>query len=160
MAGSIKAQERAAVTLTSAGASLTNGSAAAAGTDLDARAGGNAADDFQAQFELTCQWASITTAIGANTVVAELYLVPKLDGTNLPDMDLTAGSSVLPPSTLRAFFTATKSPTAATNARYITDTFPISPRLYTAHILNKSGASNTISANWTLKAVSDQAQYT
>ena len=160
MAGSIKAQERTAVTLTSTGASLTNGSAAAAGTDLDARAGGNVPDDFQAQFELTCQWASITTAIGANTVVAELYLVPKIDGTNLPDMDLTAGSSVLPPSTLKGFFVATKSPTAGSNARFITDTFPISPRLYTAHILNKSGASNTISANWTLKVVGDQAQYT
>ena len=156
----IRAVDRAPITLTSTGASLTNGSAAAAGTDLDTRTSvsGNAPGDFQAQFELTCQWASITTAIGANTVIAELYLVPKVDGTNLPDIDLTAGSSVLPPGTLKGFFPATKSPTAATNARFITDTFSVSPRLYTAYVLNKSGASNTISANWTLKVVSDQAQ--
>lgn len=157
MPGSIRAQERAIATLTSTGASLTNGSAGAAGADLDARAAGNAADDFQAQFELTVQWATIT-GIAANTVVAELYLVPKLDGTNLPDLDLTAGSSVLPAVTLAAFFVATKIPTAATNARFVTGNIPINPLLYTAHILNKSG--QTMTANWSLKAVSIQAQYT
>lgn len=157
MAGNITAKERAAVTLTSSGASLTTGSAAAAGTDLDFRAGGNAADDFDAQFELTCQWGTIT-GIVAGTIIADLYLVPKLDGTNLPDIDLTSGSSSLPAAAWVGSFVATKAPTASTNARFISPVKSFHPELYTAHLLNRSG--QTISVNWTLKTVSAQGQYT
>lgn len=159
MPGSIRAQERAIITLTSAGASLTNLSAGAANAtaDFDARSTGNVPDDLQAVFELTCQWATVT-GIAAGTIVAELYLLPKLDGTNAPDIDTTAGSSRLPYVTLAASFEATKLPTAATNARFVTGNVNFNPLLYTAYILNRSG--QTISANWSLKAVSVQAQYT
>jgi hypothetical protein len=156
MAGSIFAKERAAVTLTSSGSSLTNGSAGSAGTDFDARTSGNAADDFQAQFELTCQWATVT-GIVAGTTVADLYLVPKLDGTNLPDVDVTAGSSKLPAAAYAGTFEAQKAPTASTNARFISALVTFNPLLFTAYILNRSG--QTIAANWTLKTVSVQAQY-
>lgn len=157
MAGDLRAKERAIITLTSTGASLTTGSAGSAGTDLDVRAAGNAADDLVARFELTCQWGTIT-GIAAGTVVAELYLVPKLDGTNLPDLDTTAGASRLPIGTSVAVFDATKTPAAATNARFITGLVELFPALYTAYLLNKSG--QTISVNWTLKAVGAQGQYT
>jgi len=157
MAGSIFSKERAAVTLTSSGASLTTGSAGSAGTDLDCRASGNSAEDLQGQFELTCQWTTITS-IAVNTVIAELYLVPKLDGTNLPDVDTTAGSSALPSPTYAGVFVATKAPTASTNARFVTGNVQFNPLLYTVYILNRSG--QTISANWTLKEVGVQAQYT
>ncbi|WP_273704152.1 hypothetical protein, partial [Candidatus Accumulibacter vicinus] len=97
MAGDIGSKERAIVTLTTAGASLSNNSAGAANAtaDLDARAGGNLARDLAVLFELTMRWATVT-GIVAGTVVADLYLVPLLDGTNLPDLDLTAGASRLP----------------------------------------------------------------
>jgi len=157
MAGDLRAKERAIVTLTSSGSSLTTGSAGSAGTDLDARAAGNAADDLECAFELTCQWGTIT-GIVANTVIGDLYLVPKLDGTNLPDVDTTSGSSVLPAPTYAGSFVATKAPTASTNARFVSGTVYLRPNLYTAYLLNRSG--QTISANWTLKVVSAQGQYT
>ena len=157
MAGDLRAKERAAVTLTSTGASLTTSSAGSAATDMDVRAAGNAADDLLARFELTCQWATIT-GIVAGTIVAELYLVPKLDGTNAPDIDTTAGASRLPAGSFVATFDATKAPTASTNARFVTGLVELFPALYTAYIRNTSG--QTISANWTLKVVSAQAQYT
>lgn len=159
MPGDLRAKERAIITLTSAGASLGSGSAGAANgsADLDCRAGGNSANDLQARFELTCQWATIT-GIAAGTTVAELYLVPLLDGTNLPDVDLTASTSRLPAGTLAAFFDATKAPTASTNARFVTGLVDLFPVLYRAYIINRSG--QTMAVNWTLKVVPAQAQYT
>lgn len=157
MAGDIRAKERAAVTLTSSGSSLTNGSAGSAGTDLDVRAAGNSEGDLLCRFELIAQWATVTGII-AGTTVAELYLVPKLDGSNLPDVDLTAGTSRLPSTTFASTFEATKLPTASTDARFISGLVDLFPGLYTAHIRNASG--QTISANWTLKVVAAQAQYT
>jgi len=157
MAGDLRQKERSAVTLTSTGASLTNGSAGSAGTELDVRAAGNAADDFYAKFQLTCQWATITSIV-LGTVAADLYLVPKLDGTNLPTVDTTAGSSALPWACYVGSFTCVKAPTANIDMVLISPTVQLDPLLYTAYIINKSG--QTISANWTLKEVSIQGQYT
>lgn len=157
MPGDLRAKERAIITLTSTGASLTTGSAGSAATDLDVRAAGNAADDLTARFELTCQWGTVT-GIAAGTLLGELYLVPKLDGTNLPDVDTTGGTSRLPAGAFVAVFEATKAPTASTNARFITGQVELFPALFTAYLINRSG--QTISANWTLKVVPVQAQYT
>jgi hypothetical protein len=157
MVGNLFAKERAIVTLTSTGASLTNGSAGAAATaDLDARAAGNAPDDLQCRLELTCQWATITSIV-KDTLAAELYLIPKVDGTNLPTVDTTAGSSALPYITFAGPFVCTKAPTANTDMKFVSPIIDLFPELYTAYILNRSG--QTISANWTLKVVSAQAQY-
>jgi hypothetical protein len=157
MAGDLRQKERTIATLTTTGASIATGSAAAAGTAFDARSGGNAPDDFQAQFELVCQWATIN-GIVKDTVAAVLHLVPKLDGTNAPTMDTTAGAYVMPSGTFVDVFTCTKAPTANTDMRFITNLVTIAPRLYDAYVLNKSG--QVISANWSLKVVSDQGQYT
>lgn len=159
MPGDLRAKERAIITLTSTGGSLTTGSAGAANAtaDFDARSTGNAPDDLQAQFELTCQWATIT-GIAAGTVVAELYLLPIADGTNAPDIDITAGSSRLPYAAYVGTFEATKAPTANTNARFVSGNVIFNPMLLRPYILNKSG--QTITANWALKVVSVQAQYT
>jgi hypothetical protein len=159
MAGDIRAKERAIVTLTSSGSSLTTGSAGAGnGTaDFDARSSGNFPDDFAAQFELICQWATIT-GIVAGTVVAELYLLPALDGTNFPDIDTTGGSSRLPSAAYVDAFEATKAPSSSTNVRFISRIISFNPLLHRPYILNKSG--QTIAVNWTLKAVGVQGQYT
>ena len=159
MPGDIRAKERAIVTLTLTGGSLTTGSAGPGNqtADFDARAAGNFPDDLQAQFELVCQWATITSIV-AGTIAAELYLVPILDGTNLPDVDLTAGTSRLPYSTYAGAFECTKAPVAATNMRFVTGNVTFNPALMRPYILNRSGQA--INANWSLKAVSVQAQYT
>lgn len=160
MAGNIKAKERAIITLTSTGASLTNGSAAAAGTALDLRAAGgtgNAEGDTRCRLELTCQWATIT-GITARTRVVELYAVPKLDGTNAPDVDTTAGASALPFTCYLDVLEAPKAPTANTNMRFVSRVLDMFPALCDVYVLNRSG--QTISANWTLKVVPAQDQYT
>lgn len=159
MAGDIRAKERSIVTLTTTGGSCSNGSAVVAnGTaDFDARSSGNFPDDFLVQFEFVCQWATITSIV-AGTIAAELYLVPIVDGTNLPDVDLTGGASRLPYAAYVASFECTKAPTANTNMRFISGNIAINPLLYRPYILGKAG--QTISANWSLKAVSAQGQYT
>lgn len=160
MAGNILWAERALVTLTSTGASLTNLSGAAAGTNLDARAAGNAADDLAAVFRLTCQWGTVT-GIAAGTLIADLYLVPLVDGTNPPQIDLTAGASYIPFVHRVGGFYAAKAPTASTDTIFDTgslDSIPLMPLLYTAHIINRSG--QTISANWSLGVVSAHKAYT
>lgn len=157
MVAAIRQKERSIVTTTSSGSSLTNGSAGVAnGTaNFDVRSGGNFEEDRTAQFELICQWATVT-GIVAGTIVAELYLLPALDGTNYPDIDTTSGSSKLPYATLAGNFEAQKAPTANTDARFISSIVSFNPLLFKPYILNKSG--QTIAANWTLKAVGVQDQ--
>jgi hypothetical protein len=125
MPGDIRSKERGIVTLTTSGASLSTGSAGAAnGTaDFDARSTGNFPDDLQAQFELVCQWATVTSIV-AGTIAAELYLVPLLDGTNPPDIDLSAGSSRLPYACFAGVFECQKAPTANTSMRFVTGNIP------------------------------------
>jgi hypothetical protein len=158
--GNIFWKERAIVTLTSSGASLTNNSGAAVGTNLDVRAAGNAAGDKSAIFELTCQWGTVT-GIAAGTKIADLYLVPLMDATNLSNqIDLSSGASYIPFSCRVGGFFAAKIPTASTDTKFVTnalDSIPLLPLLYTAHLINTSG--QTWSANWTLKSITAQDQY-
>jgi hypothetical protein len=163
MAGYIYARERSIFTLQDRTLTTTfaNGTGLAAQTaDLDVRAGGNAADDFLAIFELLCRWATVT-GITKNTVVAELYLVPLIDGTNLPDVDLTAGSSAMSLTHFASVFMAAKAPTSATDMRFASGIIPLFPCLYRAYLINRSGQSITVTSgnSWQLRAVSAQQQY-
>lgn len=157
MAGNITWKELSIVTLTTTGGSTTNGTATAAGTDLDVRAAGNAGDTFSGNFLLICQWSTVT-GIVAGTIVADLYLVPKIDGTNLPQIDTTSGSSFIPYVFRVGPFSAAKAPTTTTDTYFALPNIDLQPLLYTAYILNRSG--QTISANWSLKTVVAYAQYT
>lgn len=146
-------KERAIIALTSTGASLTNASAAAVGTDLDVRASGNAAGEDSAIFQLTCQWSTVT-GIAAGSIIADLYLLPKMDGTNLPQINLTVGSSYIPYTFKVGSFIAAKAPTSNTNAIFMTsplDQIPLLPLLYSPHIQNRSG--QTIAVNWSLDVI-------
>lgn len=159
MAGDILGKSGSIVTLQNAdGASLTNLSGGYATTaDLDSRASGNIDGYTRGRFELTCQWATVT-GITVNKVVAEVYLVPEADGTNKPDVDVTAGSSAFPAGAWFSNFTATKAPTASTNARFITAEKRIPQELMTAAIRNVSG--QTIAANWSLKFLPSAHRWT
>lgn len=157
MAGNILTKEQGIVTLTSTGAALTSGSAGLAGTQLDCRTNGNAADLFMALFSLSAQWATVT-GIAAGTTIADLYLVPAIDGTSFPDIDTTAGASYIPFTMRAGSFVAAKAPTANANALFQSAMVDLMPVLYNVYIINRSGL--TMAANWTLKALAAAAQYT
>lgn len=160
MAGEFLWKERSIITLSSSQSSLANLTGVAAGIDLDVRTSGNAVGDDTAIFELACAWGT-TTGIVAGVVVAELYLVPKMDGTNLPQIDLTSGSSYIPYAHRVGTFVAAATPSTSTTTRFTTasvDAISILPLLYTAHIINRSG--QTISSSWSLKVITARHQYT
>lgn len=158
MAGTIRSQEGSIVTVTSTGAVLTAGSAALAGT-LDVRSGGGAAtaDMFTVLFSLTAQFATVT-GIAAGTTIADIYLVPAIDGTNFPDIDTTPGAAYIPYTMRVGSFVAAKAPTAATNMMFQSASVDLMPVLYNVYLIDRSG--QTVSVNWTLKALAAAAQYT
>jgi hypothetical protein len=138
-----------AVTLTTAGASTADGTYGAAGTDLDVRSAGNASLLTDADFLLICQVAT-ATGIVAGKVMADLYALPKLDATNLPQIDTTSSSSYAPPNHRIGSFYAAKAPSTNTDTYFAITGVLLKPNLYTLAIINRCG--QTISANWTLKA--------
>ncbi len=160
MAGDLFLKEGTIATLEANGGSVSNGSAVEANdATLDVRSGGlsGVVQNLDAQFELVCQWATITSIV-AGIVAAELYLLPALDGTNYPDADLTGGASVLPiPGCYVGNFTVAKAPTANTNMRFVSPVVRLRPFLYKVYILGRAG--QTISAGWTLKVMSARYQY-
>lgn len=155
--GDLASKTGASVTLTSSGSSLSSGSGAAASVDFDCRTAGNFANDFQVVFELVGQWSTITNIV-AGTIATEIYMVASLDGTNFPDVDLTASSSRAQYNAYVGIFEFPKAPTASTNLRFISTSVDLMPLLYRVYIINRSG--QTMSAAWTLKAVSARGQYT
>lgn len=159
MPGDLRAKESGLITLTTAGASVTSGSGTLAnGTaDLDCRSTGNTPDDLQVQFILTAAWATIT-GLTAGTVIGELYLLPSLDGTNFPEVDLTAGSSRFGYSAFACAFETPKQLVAATSARFASPILNLHPVLYRPYMLFRGG--QTVSANWSLVAVSAAGRYT
>ena len=120
------------------GAAISNNAAAAAGTDLDNTT--QLAPLYN--FELDGGFgASVTTLEDI-----DLYLVPKLDGTNAAAVD--AATPNFQPSHFGGTFIT---PTTGTASRKMTVSgVAVGPYLYTAYLHNKSG--QTLSANWTLKA--------
>lgn len=158
MAGNLLWKEQATpVSLSGSGSALTTGSAGLAGTQLDCRVNGNAADLFAAMFTLTAQWATVT-GIAAGTTIADLYLVPAIDGANFPDIDTTSGVSYIPYTMRFGSFVAPKTPTANANALFQSAPVDLMPVLYNVYILNRSG--QTISSSWSIKALATAAQYT
>jgi|SRR5208282_596021 len=161
MAGNIFWKEQSIVTLTSAGAALVNngGGIANATANLDVRSAGNAAEMFTAGFELSAlQWTTITGVV-AGTVVAELYLLPVLDGTNAPSISIAnASTDYIPYNHLVGRFIMSFQAVTVTNYRFAAVNVDLQPFLYTPYLINRSG--QTFGANWTLKAVAAESQYT
>lgn len=160
MAGELFYKESAGiVTLEDNGGALTTGSAAEADFAVfDLRAAGlaNIRQNLDFQFELVCQWVTITGVL-LGVVAAELYCVPALDGTNFPDVDLTGTTSALPMATYLGNFTLDKQAVTLTNMRIPSPVVRLRPFLYKPYILNRSG--QTMSSGWTLKVFSSRFQY-
>ena len=138
-------------------ASLTSKSGTTAvGNVIDNRSSG-ATTAAAAMFSLQCQW-SVTSGISVGTDVADLYLLPALDGTNYPSFDLTGGASAFPLNAYVASFIADAVPVVSTNVLLTSPIVELFPVLYTAAILNQSG--QTMTSSWTLKVVTAQGSYT
>lgn len=161
MAGDLFSKAGAIATLEASGAStLATGTAVEANDAvLDVRSGGlaGAVENLEFVFELVCQWVTVTGVL-LGVVAAELYLVPAIDGTNYPDVDLTGGASALPHPTYVGNFTLIKQAVTVTDLRFPSPKVRLFPLQYKAYILNRSG--QTISAGWSLKVFSARYQYT
>jgi hypothetical protein len=159
MAGSFKWLEGSAQTIGTTSATLTFGSAVLVGQlDLRAVTAGPLADNFAALFTLSSAWATVT-GIAANTVVAELYLVPSIDGgTTFPDVDTTAGASAIAYPHLAGSFVAAKTPIVNATMNFATAPVDLFPAVYNIYILNRSGQS--LNSGAVLKVQGTAAQYT
>lgn len=132
-------------TLEASGASVSN---AAVGTANDADLDNTTELAFAYDFELIGGFGSSVTA-GEDL---DLYLVPKLDGTNAADVDTS--TPVFQPSHFAGTFIT---PTNGTAARRMTvPAVAVGPYKYTAYVHNKSG--QTLSATWDLIAYPVKAQ--
>jgi hypothetical protein len=132
-------------TLEASGASVSNNAVGTADdTDLD-----NTVElAFAYDFELNGGFGVSVAALED----IELYLVPKLDGTNLADKD--TGTPNFQPTHYRGTFIT---PSTGTAARRMTlEGVSVGPYKYTAYIWNKTGV--TFSSTWILKAFPVKAQ--
>jgi len=141
----IKEKAGTAQTLEASGASTSNN---AVGTANDADLDNTATLAFSYDFELNGGFGSSVTA-GEDL---DLYLVPKLDGTNAAAAD-TSTPLFQPSHYAGTFITATN----GTATRYMTiPGVAVGPYKYTAYLHNKSG--QTLSSGWALKAYPVLAQ--
>jgi len=154
--------EQAAVTLTTALAALVSngGGVANASANLDCRAGGNAEEMFCAIFELSAlQWGTTPlTNVVSGTVVAELFLVPAVDGTYFADVDIANASTdfISPQHYVGSFINDLHNPVYNTSYRFATQAIDLYPLLYKPYLINRSGY--TYNANAVLKAVAAKSQ--
>ena len=100
--------------------------------------------DFLADFELL---VDIQSAPALGDKVAELYLLPSVDGTTFPD-----GSTSITPQTrlLADIFEARQAITG--DLRMVVPSIPLSPRITRALLINTSGAAFGANDGHTLKA--------
>jgi len=126
--------------VTTALPTAANGSAVSAG-DLDFTAAGSNANLREMLFGRirgTLKWATVTN-IGAGTVIADVYFVPKLDGSNPPQIDTTAGTSFIPATYRVGELIAARIPTANTATIFDSRWFELHAEKVTVYLLNRSG---------------------
>lgn len=151
MPGNLLLKEASIITLEVSGAAVTTGSLFLATTTLDNRSGGNAAQTIWCNFQLS---AGMSIAASTGTAVAELYLVPALDGTNYADINQAC--NFVQGNLFRGTFYAVLSQNSA--QVLVLEGIPVQPLLYKVYMINKN--TGTLSANWGLKVVPAFAQYT
>lgn len=157
MAGALYLKEVPIYTLSTSNASVVSTGVATTvvGQTLDCRSSGaNSPQNAVAMFELTAQWFA-STGITTGTDIADLYLLPALDGANYPAI---ATSTISPNQYVASFINPSSTVTVSTNIRFTTPVVELFPTLYTAAIINQSG--QTIQSSWILKVVTAQGAYT
>lgn len=147
MAADIKQKAGTSQTLEASGASISNNAVGAANdADLD----NTTALGFTWSFELNAGFGSSVTA-GEDI---DLYLVPKLDGTNAGAAD-TSTPLFQPGHYAGTFITPTNGTTAR---RMEVQGVALGPYKYTAYLWNKSG--QTVSSGWALVGYPEIVQST
>jgi hypothetical protein len=148
--GEVFLKERAIIVLQdNTSGTLANAALALAATStLDNRTGGNAGEDFWANFELLTGFA---VAPAVDVVASELYLVPALDGTNFAEAD----TAKLQANTFVGTFVVLKAATA--QQRLVLLNVPLQPLLYRVYLINRS--AQTMAAGWQLRVVTAREQY-
>ena len=157
MAGTLFLKEVSTYALsTSDCASLANNIATTAiGLNLDNRSSATAPNSALAIFQLQCSF-NATTALSVNTDIADLYLLPAMDGSTFP----TIGTSqIAPPFQVGSFINSASTVAVSTVVTYVTDPKGVDlfPVLYKAAIVNVSG--QTINSSWSLKVSLAQGNY-
>jgi hypothetical protein len=145
MAGNIKLVAGTHTAATTSGSSLTSGSAVAAANALA----------NSTNLEECCS-ARLTGAFGSSPTeggILSLYLVPKLDGSNVADFDV---SGTPPIGYWVGNFYVAKASTST--QRLDIDNIPLMPFDYLAYLVNSSG--QTLSSGWLLDFWGAQHQYT
>jgi hypothetical protein len=132
-------------------ASTSNGSSVATTAALDVRSGGNAILLVHVDFLLAVKWTTVTN-IAAGTIVADLYLVPSLDGTNANDVDQAAAASFIPLNFRVGSFRAAKVPTSNTLTYFAITGVVVKPNTYTVYLINRSGQTFSNSSDGSVTA--------
>ncbi len=131
-------------TLSASQAAVSNGAIGTLATDLN-----NTSElAFTYSFELNVGFGSSVTA-GSQM---DLYLVPKLNGSNLADQN-AAGAVFQPDHYAGTFVTAT---TGTASRRLTIQRVEVNPYLYTPYLYNRSGVQ--VSSSYTLVAYPELAQ--
>lgn len=147
MAGDLKLKAGTVQTLEASGASVSNGAAGVADDqDLDNTTTLAPVWDFELN-------AGFGTSVAVDKSI-DLYLVPKLDGTNEADKDTST-----PKFAAGHFAGSFVTVTTGTGARRMTVSgVVLGPYKYVARLVNSAGV--TLSATWALKAYPTLNQYT
>lgn len=125
----------------------------AVGNNLDVR-NLNATTAVGVMFSLNCSWNS-TSGITTGTDVADLYLLPALNGTTF---SATGTSTASPNQYVASFINPSSTITVSTVTQFDTGIIELFPALYKAAIINQSG--QTMNSSWTLLAAIDRGAYT
>lgn len=123
------------------------------GNNLDVR-NLNATTAIGAMFSLTCQW-NATSGISTGTDVADLYLLPALNGTTFSAVGTSTAS---PNQYVASFINSASTIAASTNVQFDTSIIELFPALYQAAIINQSG--QTMTSSWSLLVAIERGGYT
>jgi|SRR5580765_2112457 len=159
MANEIFYKDVAPTALTATAGTLADQTAVLLGL-MDLRGAGSVANlilNFEMIADILCKFTTITGII-ARKVVADLYLVPAVDGTNFADVDTTSGASYIPSNYRVGSFIAPFQFVTATNVRMATAQFDAYPLKYNAYLQNVAGQTMTAGAVVTIAPA--RVQYT
>jgi len=94
----------------------------------------------------------------SGTPVADLFLVPAVDGTNFADVDIANASTdyISPQHYVGSFINDLHNPAINTSYRFATQAIDLFPLLYKPYLINRS--PYTYNSNAVLKAVSAKTQ--
>lgn len=138
--------------LSGQGSQLANGAAVLLGTQFfnNGLSGG---PRFFGDVELVASRSGFGAAVSAQQSI-DFYMVPSVDDTNFPNVDITGG--VLPANSFKGSFLVTVS--GNNQARMGIEAIPLMPAEYNCYIKNNTG--QTLTSGWYCRMSTYQEAYT